>query len=161
MYTGPIWQGEWYVLGYGILFTADVAQHITNEYRRLEGLDIVSSNRSDDCVLTALATGVYPLNDAEHQFQCCPSLPFGVRQLMSEKSFSSRRLSEYGALLLPPISLEQAIRYCDKAPSTLMLYRIREGLGLPDLAQLYQYLLNKIYPELPSIDLGDYVNESR
>lgn len=161
MYTGPIWQGEWYVLGYGILFTADVAEHIANEYRRLEGLDIVSNNRSDDCVLTSLATGVYPLNDAEHQFECSTYLPFGVRQLMSWESFSSKRLSEYGALLLPPISLEQAIKYCDKAPSTLMLYRIREGLDLSDLAQLYQYLLHKIYPELTPIDLSDYVNESK
>ncbi|MCX6988659.1 MAG: hypothetical protein NTZ52_04060 [Chlamydiae bacterium] len=158
MYTGPMWQGEWYVLGYGILFTANVAKHITDEYRRLEGLDIVSSSRSDDCVLTSLATGVYPLNDAEHEFVCAPSLRLGARQLMSLDSFKLVRLSQYGAFLLPPISLKSAINYCDQAPKSVMLYRIREGLDLRELGLIYQNLFNRVYPDLDSFDFMDYLN---
>ena len=37
MFTGPLWQQPfWYLLGYGLLFSADVATHIVNEYRRLD-----------------------------------------------------------------------------------------------------------------------------
>ena len=149
-FTGPLWQNEWYVLGYGILFTADVAQHIVSEYRKLEGLDIVSHSRADDCVLTSLATGIYPLNDAENQFSCCPSLPFGVRQLMCKDSPFTKRFSKYGLLLLPPISLPKAIEYCSQTTDTMMLYRIREGLSLNELTQLYSYLIKKHYPQLGS-----------
>jgi hypothetical protein len=156
MYTGPLWQGEWYVLGYGILFSADVATHITNEYRRLEGLDIVSHRRADDCVLTSLATGVYPLGPSEHLFSGCPTLPLGKRQLMSNDSLLYTRLSRYGALLMPPISLEEAIQYCENGGDSIMLYRIRHGLTLEELANFYQYLLDKIYRDLPTIDLVEY-----
>jgi hypothetical protein len=153
MYTGPLWEKQWYVLGYGILFTADVATHIVNEYRRLEDLDVVSCYRADDCVLTALATGVYPFNHSEHAFRCCFTLPLGIRQLMSTQSLSTKRLSRYGVLLCPPVSFEQTIKYCEQASSSVMLYRIREGFELDKLAEFYEYLLHKIYPELPYVDL--------
>jgi len=162
-YTAFLWQTAWYALGYGIAFTADVAAHITKEYRRLEaaGIDFIDPSHPDDCVLTSLATGVCPSNvcpsNKIHPFRCCPSLPFGVRQLMSLESFSTLRLCQFGALLIPPITLEQAIDYCQKASPTIILYRIREGLTLQDLAQFYEFVLQKNYPELPYIDLVKYV----
>ncbi len=157
MYTGPLWQGEWYVLGYGILFTEDVADHICSEYRRLEGSSIVSCYRADDAVLTSLATGIYPENPSEHVFSCCPSLPLGVRQLMSWDSLSTKRIGRYGMLLLPPISLTDAIQYIDRASNSVILYRIREGFTLPELAEVYERLLQKIYPNVESIKLIEYV----
>lgn len=153
MYTGPLWQGEWYVLGYGVLFTADVAEHICSEYRRLEGLSIVSCYRADDAVLTSLATGIYPDKPSEHLFSCCPSLPLGARQLMSWDSLYTKRLGRYGMLLLPPISLTDAIQYIDRASNAVMLYRIREGFNLAELAEIYEHLLNKIYPSLSFTNL--------
>lgn len=156
MYTGPLWQGEWYVLGYGILFSADVAAHIASEYRRLEHLEIVNCDKSDDCVLTSLATGIYPFTSSENFFSCCPTLPLGVRQLMSQDSLLTRRNGRYGLLLLPPISLQTAIQYCEQASDSVILYRIREGLSLTELAEFYQYLLNKIYPTLQTTDLVEY-----
>jgi len=156
MYTGPLWQGEWYVLGYGILFTEDVAMHMVSEYRRLEGMDIVSHHRADDCVLTSLATGIYPFAPSEHWFCCCPTLPVGVRQLMCPQSLSTTRLSEHGALLLPPITLDSAKQYCEAALDSVILYRIREGLTLHELADLYTFLLNRIYPDTQTIDLKKY-----
>lgn len=65
-------------------------------------------------------------------------------------------MSEYGALLLPPISLEKAIDYCNRASDTLMLYRIREGLNLDQLAEFYEYLLDKSYPGLQRTNLVEY-----
>ncbi len=38
-----------------------------------------------------------------------------------------------------------------------MLYRIREGYSLENLADLYTYLLEGIYPETRICDLKDYV----
>ncbi|MFI0434859.1 MAG: hypothetical protein ACH350_03890 [Parachlamydiaceae bacterium] len=156
MYTGPLWQGEWYVIGYGILFTEDVAMHMVSEYRRLEGMEIVSHHRADDCILTSLATGIYPFEPSEHWFCCSPTLPLGSRQLMCQQSFSTHRLSQYGALLLPPISLDEAKKYCESARHSVMLYRIREGLTLVELAELYDFLCRSIYQDLSIIDLKEY-----
>ena len=155
-YTTPLWQNGWYTIGYGILFTADVAAHIVHEYRRLEGQELVSCFYADDAVLTSLATGVYPYDPADHPFQCCPTLPRGIRQLMSLESLSATRLSRYGAILLPPISLHTALQYCDQAADTVILYRIREGFHLNELAELYEHLLHKIYPELSPTNLVEY-----
>ncbi len=157
-YSAPVWQTAWYAIGYGIVCTADVAEHMTSEYRRLEkmGEELISPAHADDCALISLATGVWPYDEI-HPFRCCPSLPCGVRQLMSEDSFSATRLARYGALLLPPISLSQAMHFCKYAKDTVMLYRIREGLSLGELAQLYGHLLQKCYPTLPCIDLEEYV----
>ena len=88
MFTGPLWQQPfWHLLGYGLLFSADVATHIVNEYRRLEGNHIVSHHVPEDLALNSLATGVFPYYDRNHiagnpEFTCCPTLPLGVRQLM-------------------------------------------------------------------------------
>ncbi len=157
-YTAAIWQTEWYSIGYGILFTADVAAHIASEYRRLEKMkrELLSASHADDCVLTSLATGVNPLLK-QHPFRSCPTLPPGVRQGMSIESFGSPRISPYASYLLQPITLAQAIAYCEAAPPTMMLYRTREGFTITELAQFYEYLLQKNYPELPSIDLVGYV----
>ncbi len=157
MYTGPLWQEAWYLLGYGILFTADVASHIASEYRRLEGLEVVSNNRSDDGVIASLATGIDPYT-TPHPFRCCPSLPEGVKQFMCPKSFATKRLSSYGALLTPPIRLQEALVYSKKAKSTVMLYRTRLGFDLYELSRIYETLLRKCYPELPDAHLKDYVN---
>lgn len=166
LYTTPLWQSAWYAIGYGIVYTADVGTHIVKEYRRLEAMqeELISTAHADDSALTALATGVWPY-DKEHPFRCCSSLSFRVRQLMCEKSLSlsekdpsGDRLCRYGALLLPPISLEKALEQCRKAPSTMMLYRSREGLNLNELAQFYGYLLHKTYPELSCINLEEYVS---
>lgn len=157
-YTTPIWQSEWYTVGYSIMYTADVAAHIVSEYKQLvarEDRIIMSPHLSDDCAMTALATGVWPL-DVIHPFRCCPTLPFGTRQLMCPESLLTTRLSTYGAFLLPPISLKTAIKYCNMGPETMMLYRIREGLSLSELGQFYQYLLEKIYPEVPTVNVVEY-----
>lgn len=158
MYTTPLWQSEWYTVGYAITFSADVAAHIVNEYNRLEATneELISCYHADDAALTALATGVWPY-DKSHPFNCCPSLPFRVRQLMCEQSLTTKRLSRYGVFLLPIASLEEAIYYCEQASDDVILYRTREGLSLEDLAKFYGYLFNKIYPELDSIDLLEYL----
>ncbi len=157
-YSIPFWQSAWYTLGYGIIFTADVADHIVKEYRRLDsiGEELISPYHSDDGALTSLATGVWPY-DKIHPFRCCPTLPFGIRQLMTADSFSANRLTEYGALLTPPITLNEAIYYSYIAAPTVMLYRTREGFTLKELAQFYEYVLQKNYPELPPVDLVNYV----
>lgn len=157
MYTGPLWQNEWYVVGYGILFTADVAAHMVKEYKRLEGSEAVSCSRADDRALASLATGINRFKPSERVFTCCPTLKLGVRQLMCDRSFATQRLSQYGTILLPPISLKGAIRYCELSPKTTILYRIREGFELEQLAQLYEYLLHRIYPEVSSANLVGYV----
>lgn len=133
-----------------------MAAHIVKEYRRFEGLEIVSPYRADDCTLTSLATGIWPFDPVEHVFRCCPTLPAGIRQLMSEESLATTRLSPYAALLLPPISLDKAIDYCNQDPNTRILYRIREGLDLDQLAQFYEYLLDKIYPSISRTNLVEY-----
>jgi len=156
MYTAFLWENQWYTIGFGILFTADVAAHIVDEYRRLEGLDIVNCYQADDALLTSLATGIYPRNHFEHVFHCCSMLPLGVRQLIWIDSLFTMRSSQYGMRLLPPISLRKAIEYCKKASATTMLYRIREGFDLDELAELYEYLLHKIYPELSCANLVEY-----
>jgi hypothetical protein len=164
LYTGPLWQEAWYVFGYGILFSADVATHMVNEYRRLKDSYVLSFDRHfpEDATLASLATGIFPYYDyighvkGTPEFNCCPTLPFGIRQLMCESSFSATRLSQYGVLLFPPPSFEQAINYCSQALNSAILYRIRGGFDLDKLAELYEYLLNNIYPELPKFDLVEY-----
>ena len=156
MYTAFLWENQWYTLGYGILFTADVAAHLVSEYRRLEGLAIVSCYRADDCTLTSLAVGLDPEDPVGYRFRCCPTLTSGIRQLMCKESLSATRLSPYGVMLRPPISLESAKEYCDQAADTVMLYRIREGFDLEELAALYTHLLHKIYPELSGDNLVEY-----
>ncbi len=162
MFTGPLWQGSWYLFGYGVLFSADVAAHIVNEYRRLEGNYIVSHHVPEDLALNSLATGVFAYYDhighveGDPEFACCPTLPLGVRQLMCESSFSTLRFSQYGLQLFPAPSFEQTIDYCSQALNSVMLYRIRNGFDLDKLAEVYEYLLNNIYPELPKFDLVEY-----
>jgi hypothetical protein len=170
MFTGPLWQqGFWYLLGYGLLFTADVATHIVNEYRRLEGSYIVSHYPPEDLILTSLATGIFPYYDyiRDHdlqrgfkkwnlEFTCCPTLPQGVRQGMCGASFSTTRLSLYGVQLSPAPSFEEALNYCSVSLNIAVLYRFRAGFDLDTQAKLYEYLLHNIYPELPKIDLLDY-----
>lgn len=158
MYTTPLWQNEWYAVGYGIICTSDVAAHIVREYRRLESLEepLIDCFHSDDCALISLATGVWPLTK-RNPFRCCPSLPLGIRQIMSTDSVDVIPFNPYGAFLTPPISLESAINRSNQTPNTLMLYRIKGGLNLNELAQLYQHLLFKYYPELSQINLTEYI----
>jgi hypothetical protein len=162
MFTAPLWQQPfWYILGYGILFTADVGTHIVNEYKRLEHY-YMPWNPPEDLMLTSLATGVFSYYDyIKHQrgdpeFTCCPTLPLGVRQLMCGSSLSTTRLALYGVQLLPTPPLEEAIHYCHAGMSTAILYRLHAGYDLDKMAELYEYLLNNIYPELPKFDLVRY-----
>jgi hypothetical protein len=163
MFTGPLWQQPfWYLLGYGLLFSADVATHIVNEYRRLEGNYMVSHHVPEDLALTSLATGVFTFYDylghkeGDPEFTCCPALPLGVRQLMCGSSLTTIRLSMYGVQLFPAPSFEQTIDYCNRSMNTAILYRIRSGYDLDKLAELYEYLLHNIYPELPKFDLVEF-----
>jgi hypothetical protein len=160
MYTTPLWENSWYTIGYSIFFTADVAAHMVNEYNRLYELNekLLYPNEADDAILTSLATGIWPYSQ-EHPFRCCPSLPIGVRQLMSQDSLRAKhgRFTKYGLLLTPLESVDQAIAFSKKASPTTMLYRQRDGLGIQDLAKLYEHLLAKHYPEFSQIDLQEYV----
>ena len=145
MYTGPIWEKNWYVYGYGILISKDVARHMVKEYHRLEGQECVNCSHADDCQLASLATGIDPYGTETNTFRCCPTLPKGIRQIMCKETDTIPRLNKYGAYLLPPITLSEALHYCDIAPKTGMVYRIREGLSLEELTQLYDYLIKKTY----------------
>jgi hypothetical protein len=157
-FSTPLWESAWYTIGYSIMFTADVAAHMVKDYRKLESMqvELISPAHVDAGAITSLATGIWPY-DKIHPFRCCPTLPFGIRQLMSPESFSATRLSQYGALLTSPITLEQAINYIEQASPFNMWYRIRDALNLRDLAQFYQYAMQKNYPELPQIDLVKFV----
>lgn len=157
MFTTPFWQGEWYAVGYSMLFTQDVAQHMVSEYDRIEKSEpsFIWHDKSDDCVLTSLATGIFPLG-WPHPYHPCPSLVPGEHQLMCKDGFSAPRINQYAVFLLPPISLSTAKQYCEMAGSTPILYRNREGFSLDELAQLYEYLLNKCYPNLEHINMVDY-----
>lgn len=157
-YTTPLWQDSWYTIGYSIMYTSDVAEHIVKEYRRLEKSqnELISPDHADDGALTSLATGVWPY-DKEHPFRCCQTLPLGVRQLMSKESLTTKRLSQYGVLLTPISSLEEAIHYCNHGGNSIILYRTRDGLNLYEIVQLYQFLMKKNYPELSCIDLQEYL----
>jgi len=145
MYTGPLWHKEWYLYGYGILFSADVAAHIVSEYRRLEHDYLLSPDLpfAEDAILASLATGVFPHYDdigqvkGDPEFICCPTLPRCVRQLMCESSFSATRLSMYGVELYPIPPFEQAIDYCRRSINSAILYRIRSGYDLDKLAKVY------------------------
>jgi hypothetical protein len=156
-YTTPLWEKRWFATGYSMIYTADVALHMVKEYRRLEaaGDKFISPSHPDDYVLTSLATGVWPLQ-RNHPFRPSLGLPLSVRQLMCAASFATETESQYGVLLNPPISLRLALQRCADAPDTVMLYRTKEGLGLVELAHLYQHLLRKHYPELTSVDLVEY-----
>jgi hypothetical protein len=156
-FTGPLWENSWYVVGYGIIFTADVASHMVSEYRRLEGEEIVSHNHADDCVLTSLATGIFPFASSS-PFTCCPSLQNGQRQIMCNNSFITKRVSDYGLLLSAPITLRSALKYSARAKNSIMLYRTPKNLHLNELAKLYEHLLETCYPELPAVDLIEYSN---
>jgi hypothetical protein len=146
-----------YTIGYAIFFSADVAAHIVSEYHRLENEELISPNHADDGALTALATGLWPY-DKHHPFRCCPTLRKGIRQLMCHSSLETTRLSNYGALLIPPITLETAINYCKMAPDTMMLYRTNGGLNLKEIAQFYEHLLQKHYPQLKCESLVEYMD---
>lgn len=157
-FSTPMWQSAWYAIGYSIIFTADVAAHMVSEYRRLDamGVELISPAHADDGAITSLVTGVWPY-DKIHPFRCCPTLPFGIRQLMSPESFAATRLSQYGALLISPITLEQALNYSEQASPSIMWYRIRDALNLKELAQFYEYAFQKNYPELPQMDLVNFI----
>ena len=71
-------------------------------------------------------------------------------------SLTTTRLSLYGVQLAPAPSFEEAIDYCNGGMSTAILYRIRGGFDLDKLAELYEHLLNNIYPELPKFDLVEF-----
>ena len=164
MFTGPLWHKAWYLYGFGVLFSADVATHIVNEYRRLEGSCVFSSDPplAEDALLGALATGVFPFYghvghvSGAPEFTCCPTLPLGVRQLMCGLSFTAPRLSTYGVQLYPAPSFEQMINYCSRGLKRAIMYRIRSGYDLDKLAEVYGYVLDNIYPELPKFDLVEY-----
>lgn len=158
MFSTPLWEKSWFAIGYGIIFTKDVAEHIINEYNRLEsiGSELVSYNQADDCVITSLATGICP-HVGEGHFRCCSALQFGTRQLMCTEAYSAGRISKYGVCLMPPITLSLAMQYCELAGITPMLYRNREGFTLEEIAKLYEYLLHKIYPEIVHDSLLQYV----
>jgi hypothetical protein len=162
MFTTPLWQGEWYAVGYSILFTQDVAAHMCDEYERLEsaGEELISCYHSDDAAITALCTGVWPYGKP-HPFRCCPSLIPGLRQLMSEDSYNTPRFARYGVLMTSVNSLQEAISACDQASPDVILYRTRDGLSVEQFAKLYEHLLQKYYPELPAIDLVEYINSFR
>lgn len=162
MFTTPLWEEAWYTIGYSILFTQDVASHMCDEYERLEsaGEELISCYHADDAAITSLCTGVWPYNNP-HPFNCCPTLIPSVRQLMSEESYNTRRFARYGLLLTPVNSLEEAISACDLASPDVILYRTRDGLSVEQIAKLYEHLLHKTYPELPSIDLVEYINSYR
>ncbi len=154
-FTTPLWEKQWYAIGYAMIFTADVKAHIIREYNRLKqaGEELIDPNHSDDAALTALATGVWP-HGKRNPFHCCPSLPSGVRQLMCINSLDTKRLSKYGALLTPVHSLQEATYYFDKASDKVILYRTRDGLDLNQFKILYEHMLSKIYPRL-KIDLSE------
>ena len=152
-FTAPLWQEAWYAIGYGILFSADVGAYLASEYRRLQDQEIISPYHADDACITALATGVYPYEG--HVFQPCPALPPGVRQLMCLDSLKTKRISQYGALLHPAVSLEESINYCEQSKN-LMLVRTRNGYDLDILAEFYEYLLRKSYPKLSFESLVEY-----
>ena len=158
-FTIPTWQSAWYAIGYGIVFTADVAAHMINEYYRLESLgeELISHHHADDGAITALATGVWPY-DNRNPFKKCEGLPFGTRQLMCSESLNTLRFCKYGMLLTPLNSANEGIALCENAGSEVMLYRTREGLSLNELALLYEYFLDKTYPELEHINFVDYAN---
>lgn len=157
--TTPNWEKNWYVTGYGMLFTRDVANHIVNEYERIaiEDPEFVSHRQADDFVITALVSGVWP-ETPNHPFRGCPSVPTRAAQLMTANSFAGNRITLYGVYLLPPITLQSAVEYCEQAGDTPILYRNREGLSLQELVQLYEYLLEKNYPALKPGILTEYLN---
>jgi hypothetical protein len=159
MYSTPIWQEAWYTIGYSIFFTSDVAQHMVNEYNRLYSVreDFITPYRADDGALTSLATGVWPYG--RNPFQCSPKLRLGTRQVMCEDSLLSKRFSKYGLLLTPLKSLSEGIKFCEEASPTVMLYRIKDDLNNLELAELYEYLLNKTYPNLNRINIVDFFKE--
>ena len=164
MFTGPLWQGFGYPPGYGVLFTADVAAHIVKEYQRLKDSLMLSFKLEspEDLLLMSLATGIYPYYEhirhkkGDPKFSCCPTLPPGVQQYMCGASFSTTRLSLYGVLLYPAPSFDEAIYYCNANLSTAILYRIRSCFDMDKLAAIYEFLLDKIYPELPKFDFVEY-----
>ncbi|MFI0434858.1 MAG: hypothetical protein ACH350_03885 [Parachlamydiaceae bacterium] len=160
MYTGPVWEGDWFIYGYGLLFTSDVASHMAKEYRRLEGLELVDCDKSDDAVLLSLATGIYPFanpDSSSPSFCCCPTLPFGTRQMMDKELSPRDRINQFAVMLVPPISLKEAKQYCKQAPNSVMLYRIRDGLSIEELTELYAFLLRKTYKNISFINLRKYV----
>lgn len=159
MFTTPLWENAWYTIGYAILFTKDVASHLCEEYERLDkaGEELISCYHSDDGAITALATGIWPYNNP-HPFRCCPSLTLGVRQLMCESSWSTSRFARYGVLLTPLRSVDEAITICEKASPDVILYRTRDGLTLRQIAQFYDYIFRKTYPELPEFSFVEYLN---
>ena len=75
---------------------------------------------------------------------------------MCGASYSTTRLSLYGVQLFPISSFEEAISYCQAGLKSAILYRIRDGLDLDKLAEVYEYLLNNIYPESSKFDLVEY-----
>ncbi|MEL7431754.1 MAG: hypothetical protein AAGI90_04395 [Chlamydiota bacterium] len=151
-YSTPIWQNEWYTIGYAIAYTADVAEHIVSEYNRLEtaGNECISPDHADDVVMTSLATGIYPFSH-DNPFRCCKALTLGCRQLLCHQSLNTKRFSRYGVLLSPVQSLEEALSDFDRASEEAMLFRIKEGLNLEELKYLYEHMLQKIYPELQAV----------
>lgn len=144
-YSAFFWQGEWYTLGYGILFTKTTAHHIVTEYERLKDHPFLYPDRyPDDCLLTALATGIWPLSP-ENPFKRYEGLPYNGKQFISEESLKSRALTPHGVFLDKIPSLEEALALCEAAPNTAALYRIKDGLTLDELKILYNYLLETIY----------------
>lgn len=160
-YSTPLWENTWYTIGYGIVCTADVANHMVKEYNRLSavGEKLLGPDRADDAVITALATGIYPYDtpqyDGYNPFRCSPNLKPFCRQLLCKQSLKTRRFSRYGLMLSPLGSLEEGIKAFNKAGREVMLVRTRDGLNLVELAQLYRYMFEKTYPEL-SIDLTGF-----
>ena len=116
--------------------------------------DFITPYRADDGVLTSLAPGVWPYG--RNPFQCSPALPLGIRQMMCEDSLYSKRFSKYGLLLTPLTSINEGIKFCEEALPTIMLYRTRNDLSNEELAKLYEYLLNKNYPNLDRINVVEY-----
>jgi hypothetical protein len=147
-YTGPAWENGAYPIGYGIIMTQDVAQHIIEEYHRLEKTFYVCNKRADDAALMSLAYGVDPwiIQDPFRKF---PKFPTAQKLLMSKDSGVSKEINyDYACLLqnVRPLNYKNVLKLALKAPKTCILYRSRgDGLNLEEIQMLYDELLKKTY----------------
>jgi len=164
-YSGPFWQNKYYVTGYGIFCTKDVAAHIANEYRRIDKLENKNSylrGRTDDGALCSLATGVIKKgrNSVKNEYCCCKTLTSGVRQLFSLDSFDSPRHSQYGVRLFPNRPpFQEAMQDLSSAVDHAILFRLKGSYSLEEYGHFYQFLLDNVYQELPRFDAVDFANK--
>jgi hypothetical protein len=104
MYTTFI-NEMWYLVGYSILYSSDVAQHIVSESKRISGTRDIKNRLHhaicpDDAGLCMLALGVqYGHSSKQHPFRCCRAPTPGVSQRMCESFKEHNRYTRYGMLL--------------------------------------------------------------